>query len=76
MAGLAVVKDEELAKRFYFFYKNAFGAILSPHDSWLVLRGLKTLHVRLQHSVAAAEKIAEYLQTHPKSEACLLSRSC
>ncbi|MFB9761840.1 cystathionine beta-lyase [Ectobacillus funiculus] len=65
MAGLAVVKDEELAKRFYFL-QNAFGAILSPHDSWLVLRGLKTLHVRLQHSVAAAEKIAEYLQTHPK----------
>ncbi|MCP8967120.1 cystathionine beta-lyase [Ectobacillus ponti] len=64
-AGLAVAKDEVLAKRLGFL-QNAFGAILSPQDSWLVLRGLKTLHVRLQQSVSGAMKIASFLQTHPR----------
>lgn len=61
VAGLAVVKDEELAKRLGFL-QNSFGAILGVQDCWLVLRGLKTLHVRLDHSVKAALKIAEFLQ--------------
>lgn len=62
VAGLAVVKDEELAKRLGFL-QNSFGAVLGVQDAWLVLRGLKTLHVRLQHSVKAAQKIAEFLQS-------------
>jgi cysteine-S-conjugate beta-lyase len=62
VAGLAVVKDEDLAKRLGFL-QNSFGAILGVQDSWLVLRGLKTLHVRLEHSVKGAQKIAEFLQT-------------
>ncbi|MFX3624906.1 MAG: cystathionine beta-lyase [Ectobacillus sp.] len=64
-AGLAVVKDDNLGKQLAFL-QNAFGAILGPHDSWLVLRGLKTMHVRLQHSVQSAKQIAIYLQNHPK----------
>lgn len=64
-AGLAVVKDEQLAEQVRFL-QNAFGAILGPQDCSLVLRGLKTLHVRLEQSVQNAEKITQYLQKHPK----------
>lgn len=64
-AGLAVLKDEKLAEQVHFL-QNAFGAILGPQDCSLVLRGLKTLHIRLKHSVQSAEKIARYLQDHPK----------
>lgn len=61
VAGLAVVKNEELAKQLGFL-QNSFGAVLGVQDAWLVLRGLKTLHVRLEHSAKAAQKIAEFLQ--------------
>ncbi|MBC6974466.1 cystathionine beta-lyase [Bacillus sp. Xin] len=64
-AGLAVVKDRELAQKLGFL-QNAFGAILGPQDCSLVLRGLKTLHVRLGHSATNANKIAHYLQKHSK----------
>ena len=64
-AGLAVIKDAELAQKLGFL-QNAFGAILGPQDCSLVLRGLKTLHVRLEHSAANANKIAHYLQEHAK----------
>ncbi|EJV81183.1 cystathionine beta-lyase [Bacillus mycoides] len=64
-AGLAVVKDEELAQKLGFL-QNAFGAILGPQDCSLVLRGIKTLHVRLEHSAAGANKIANFLQEHTK----------
>lgn len=64
-AGLAAVKDEQLANKIGFL-QNAFGAILGPQDCSLVLRGLKTLHVRLKHSVNSANKIAQYLLQHPK----------
>ncbi|MEH7331262.1 cystathionine beta-lyase [Neobacillus drentensis] len=64
VAGLAVVKDEILAKRLYFL-QNSFGAILGVQDAWLVLRGLKTLHVRLEHSQKSTLKIAQFLQANP-----------
>ncbi|WP_042353826.1 cystathionine beta-lyase [Bacillus rubiinfantis] len=67
IAGLAVVKDEELAKRLGFL-QNSFGAVLGVQDAWLVLRGLKTLSVRLEHSQKAALQIAEFLQSHPQIE--------
>lgn len=67
LAGLAVVKDEELGNRLYKL-QNAFGAVLGVQDAWLVLRGLKTLHVRLKQSQASAQKIAEYLSKHEKVE--------
>ncbi|WP_066370459.1 cystathionine beta-lyase [Neobacillus fumarioli] len=64
VAGLAVVKDEALAKRLYFL-QNSFGAILGVQDAWLVLRGLKTLHVRLEQSQKSALKLAQFLESHP-----------
>ncbi|MFB3161313.1 cystathionine beta-lyase [Neobacillus sp. 179-J 1A1 HS] len=67
VAGLAVVKDEELGKRLYSL-QNSFGAVLGPQDAWLVLRGIKTLHVRLEQSQKSAIKIAEFLETHPLVE--------
>lgn len=67
LAGLAVVKDPNLGDRLYKL-QNAFGAVLGVQDAWLVLRGLKTLHVRLQQSQASALKVAEFLAEHPKVE--------
>ncbi|AXI39428.1 cystathionine gamma-synthase [Bacillaceae bacterium ZC4] len=64
LAGLAVVKDEKLGEALYKL-QNAFGAVLGPHDCWLVLRGLKTLHVRLDQSVKTASQLAEFLKKHP-----------
>ncbi|PAE42842.1 cystathionine beta-lyase [Bacillus sp. 7884-1] len=67
IAGLAVVKDEELGKRLYSL-QNSFGAVLGVQDAWLVLRGLKTLHVRLEQSQKSALKIAQFLEEHPLIE--------
>lgn len=64
VAGLAVVKDEELGKRLAFL-QNSFGAVLGVQDAWLVMRGLKTLSVRLEHSVTSTVKLANYLNEHP-----------
>ena len=64
VAGLAVVKDEDLATRLGFL-QNGFGAILGVQDAWLVLRGIKTLHVRLEQSQKSAIKLAEFLDEHP-----------
>lgn len=64
VAGLTVVKDEDLAKRLGFL-QNSFGAVLGVQDAWLVLRGLKTLHVRLEQSQKSARKLAEFFQSHP-----------
>lgn len=60
IAGLAVVKDEELGKRLAFLH-NSFGSVLGVQDSWLVLRGIKTLQVRMNASSDAANKIAHWL---------------
>jgi cystathionine beta-lyase len=67
VAGLAVVKDEDLANRLGFL-QNGFGAVLGVQDAWLVLRGLKTLHVRLEQSQKSAIKLAEFLEAHPLVE--------
>lgn len=65
--GALVVKDKKLADRLYFI-QNASGAICGPQDSFLVLRGIKTLHVRMQRHCENGKKIAEYLSKHPKIE--------
>lgn len=67
IAGLAVVKDEALGRRLHSL-QTAVGAILGVQDCWLVLRGLKTLHVRLAESSKSAERLAQYLASHPKVE--------
>lgn len=60
VGGLVAVKGEKLAERVYFV-QNAFGAILGPQDSWLILRGLKTLKVRLDQEQKSAAKLTEWL---------------
>ncbi|SIQ95157.1 cystathionine beta-lyase [Peribacillus simplex] len=64
VAGLAVVKDPELAAKLGSL-QNSFGAVLGVQDAWLVMRGLKTLSVRMEHSQKGAEKIAAYLKEQP-----------
>ncbi|HAM78534.1 MAG TPA: methionine biosynthesis PLP-dependent protein [Treponema sp.] len=64
VAGLAVVHDKILAERIAFI-QNATGGVLGPFDSFLLIRGIKTLGVRLDRHVANAEKIAVHLQKHP-----------
>lgn len=65
--GALVVNDEELAKEMYRI-QNSSGAITSPMDSFLVLRGIKTLHVRMQRHCENGAKIAQFLSTHSKVE--------
>ncbi len=63
LAGLVVVKKEELAKQVYFV-QNSVGAVLGPQDCWLVTRGLKTLGVRIDRQLENARTIAEWLSQH------------
>jgi cystathionine beta-lyase/cystathionine gamma-synthase len=65
--GALVVKDEVLADQLYFI-QNASGAVCGPMDSFLVLRGIKTLHVRMQRHCENGMAIANYLSNHPKIE--------
>jgi cystathionine beta-lyase len=64
IAGLVVTKEKELGEKIKFI-QNASGAILSPFDSWLVIRGIETLPLRIKQHCANAQAIAEFLQTHP-----------
>jgi cystathionine beta-lyase len=64
IAGLAVVKDAELAERLHFI-QNAVGAVAQPFDSFLLIRSIKTLAVRMNAHVANAEKLAADLQNSP-----------
>lgn len=63
VAGLVVVNDDELANRLAFI-QNATGGVLGPFDSFLLIRGIKTLSVRMDRHVENAERAAEYLQNH------------
>jgi cystathionine beta-lyase len=65
LAGLAVVREEALAAQLRFI-QNAFGAVLGVQDSWLLLRGLKTLAVRMEACQAGAAEIARRLETLPQ----------
>lgn len=60
VSGLVAVKDKELADRLYYL-QNAIGGVLGPWDSFLIIRGIKTLGVRMDRHVANAEKIAKWL---------------
>lgn len=64
IAGLVVTREKELGAKIKFI-QNASGAILSPFDSWLVIRGIETLHLRVKQHCANALAVAEYLQNHP-----------
>ncbi|HET6245439.1 MAG: cystathionine gamma-synthase [Bacteroidetes bacterium] len=63
--GALVVEDEQLAERLYFI-QNSCGAVPGPQDCFLVLRGIKTLHLRMQRHCENGEAIAKFLKTHPK----------
>jgi cystathionine beta-lyase len=63
--GGLVVKEKELAERLHFIQKSS-GAICGPMDSFLVLRGIKTLHLRMQRHCENGEAVARFLKEHPK----------
>lgn len=63
--GALVVKDNELADKLYFI-QNSSGAVAGPQDSYLVLRGIKTLHLRMQRHSENGRAVAEYLNQHAK----------
>ncbi|MGI2327804.1 bifunctional cystathionine gamma-lyase/homocysteine desulfhydrase [Planococcus sp. YIM B11945] len=65
VAGLVVVNSAELAEQLHFV-QNSIGAVLGPQDSWLLMRGLKTLGIRMEETNANALKIAQFLDQHEK----------
>ena len=65
IGGVTVAKSQEIYDKIEFI-QNATGAVLSPFDSFLVLRGIKTLALRMQQHCKNAHVIAEYLESHPK----------
>ena len=64
IAGIVCGSEEQLHKVKYEILKD-IGAVISPHDAWLILRGLKTLDVRLQRHCDSAQRVAEFLAEHP-----------
>ncbi|GLT95829.1 hypothetical protein SLE2022_134900 [Rubroshorea leprosula] len=65
MAGVLAVKGERLAKQLYFL-QNAEGSGLAPFDCWICLRGIKTMALRVEKQQENAQKIAEFLSSHPR----------
>lgn len=65
--GALVVNNPAIAKKLYFI-QNASGAVCGPQDSFLVLRGIKTLHVRMQRHCENGKAVAEFLSAHDKIE--------
>jgi len=65
ICGLVTVKDPELAERVYFL-QNGAGAVLGPQDSWLTIRGMKTLSIRLDRQQQNALRIAGWLKSNPQ----------
>jgi cystathionine beta-lyase/cystathionine gamma-synthase len=63
--GALICNDEELADEIYRI-QNSSGAVTAPMDSFLVLRGIKTLHIRMQRHCENGKAIAEFLKSHPK----------
>ncbi|MFQ5341268.1 MAG: cystathionine gamma-synthase [Anaerolineae bacterium] len=70
VGGAIVTSDDEVAERLYFL-QNAAGAVPGPFDAWLVLRGVKTLGVRMRAHCENARAVADFLTGHPKVEQVL-----
>jgi cystathionine beta-lyase len=64
IAGIVVAKDKTLGDKLKFL-QNACGNVLGPFDSWLVIRGIETLHLRIRQHCASAQEVAEFLEQHP-----------
>ena len=67
IAGLVITKDEQLGEKIKFI-QNASGAILGPFDSWLVIRGIETLALRVKEHCSNALAVAQFLEQHPGVE--------
>ena len=67
IAGALIVKDKDLGEKLHFA-QFATGGTLGPMDSYLILRGIKTLHLRVQRHCENGQKVAEYLAAHPAVE--------
>lgn len=65
LCGLVVAREQALAEKIAFI-QNSTGGVLSPADSWLLIRGLKTLALRMERHNSNASAVARWLQTHPK----------
>ena len=65
--GALIVNDKALADKLYFI-QNSSGAICGPQDAFLALRGIKTLHVRMQRHCENGKAVAHFLKSHPKVE--------
>lgn len=65
IAGLVVVNNAELAEQLHFV-QNSVGAILGPQDSWLLMRGIKTLPIRVEEVNSNTQRIAEFLEQNSK----------
>jgi cystathionine gamma-lyase / homocysteine desulfhydrase len=65
VAGLVVVNSDKLAQDLHFI-QNSTGGVLGPQDSWLLIRGIKTLGIRMEETEANTKAIVEFLQGHPK----------
>src|SRR5206468_5633537 len=70
IGGFAATNDPTIAERLYFLQKS-LGAVPGPFDSWLVLRGLKTLAVRMRQHCENARRVAEFLEGHQAVERVL-----
>jgi cystathionine gamma-synthase len=68
LAGLIVTKGKELSEQMGFLH-NSLGAVLGPQDSWLLMRGMKTLAIRMERHQHNASRMADFLLQHPKVEA-------
>lgn len=66
LGGVAVAKEEDYIQSLKFEYMTEFGGVLSPFNAWLILRGLKTLGIRMEKHQENARKVAEYLAEHDK----------
>jgi cystathionine gamma-synthase len=64
LAGLIVTKGKELSEKIGFLH-NSIGAVLGPQDSWLLMRGMKTLALRMERHQSNAHRLADWLQAHP-----------
>jgi cystathionine gamma-lyase len=67
VGGAVITRDKAAAERLYFL-QNSIGAVLGPFDSWLVVRSIKTLPVRMKAHGESAQLLAEWLEKHPKVE--------
>lgn len=66
LGGVAVSKDTDFIQKLKFDYMCELGAVMSPFNAWLMLRGLKTLGVRMRQHEANAIRVAEFLENHPR----------